>query len=59
MNQMNALLRRSRLALQELGPSMALLNLPGGYLVALTGLLHRRWPLGMGARTRGTGSKVS
>ena len=45
MNQMNLLLKRSRLALQEFGPSMALLNLPGGYLIALTGLLHRRWPI--------------
>jgi hypothetical protein len=39
------MLRRGRLALQELGPSMALLTLPGGYLVALTGWIYRRWPL--------------
>ena len=45
MNHMNLLLQRSRLALQEFGPSMALLNLPGGYLIALTGLLQRRWPM--------------
>jgi hypothetical protein len=24
---------------------MALLTLPGGYLIALTGLVHRHWPL--------------
>jgi hypothetical protein len=46
MKKVNVLLRRSRLALQELGPSMAVLMLPGGYLIALTGLIHRHWPLG-------------
>jgi hypothetical protein len=46
MNKVNFLLRRSRLALQELGPSMGLLMLPGGYLIALTGWIHRHWPLG-------------
>jgi hypothetical protein len=40
-----SMLRQGRLALQELGPSMALLTLPGGYLVALTGWIYRRWPL--------------
>jgi hypothetical protein len=40
------MLRRGRLALQEFGPSMALLTLPGGYLVALTGWIYRHWPLG-------------
>lgn len=44
MNHMNRMLRRSRLALQEFGPSMALLTLPGGYLIALTDWIHRRWP---------------
>jgi hypothetical protein len=44
MNKVNFLLRRTRLALQELGPSMALLMLPGGYLVALTGWIYRHWP---------------
>jgi hypothetical protein len=39
------MLRRGRLALQEFGPSMALLMLPGGYLVALTAWIYRRWPL--------------
>jgi hypothetical protein len=39
------LLRRARLALQELAPHMALLTLPGGYLIALSGLVHRYWPL--------------
>ena len=38
-------IRRSRLALQELGPHLALLTLPGGYLIALSGLVHRYWPI--------------
>ena len=46
MNHVNSLLQRGRLALQEFGPSMAMLTLPGGYLVALTGWIYRRWPLG-------------
>jgi hypothetical protein len=46
MQHVNFLLQRGRLALQEFGPSMALLTLPGGYLVALTGWIVRRWPLG-------------
>jgi hypothetical protein len=41
---MNLLLQRSRLALLEFGPSMALMTLPGGYLIALTDWIHRRWP---------------
>jgi hypothetical protein len=45
MNNLNCLLQRGRLALQELGPSMALLTLPGGYLIALTGWIYRHWPL--------------
>jgi hypothetical protein len=48
MKKVNDLLRRSRLALQEFGPSMAVLMLPGGYLIALTGLIYRHWPLGSG-----------
>lgn len=40
------MVRRAQLALQELGPSMALLMLPGGYVAALTAWLYRRWPLG-------------
>ena len=39
------LFRRSRLALQEFAPHMAVLTLPGGYLIALTGWVHRHWPL--------------
>ena len=58
MNQVNLLLQRSRLALQELGPSMAMLSLPGGYLVALTGWLHRRWPLGSSTRITGEEPKI-
>jgi hypothetical protein len=49
MNKVNGLLRRTRLAMQEFGPSMAMLTLPGGYLVALTGLIYRHWPLGSSA----------
>lgn len=43
MHTVMFLLRRSRLALQEFGPYMALLMLPGGYLLALTGWIHGRW----------------
>jgi len=45
MNKINTLLRGTRLALQELGPSIALLMLPGGYLIALAGLIDRHWPV--------------
>jgi hypothetical protein len=45
MGKVNFLLRRTRLAFQEIGPSMALLMMPGGYLIALTGWLFRHWPL--------------
>lgn len=43
-------LRRGRLALQELGPSMALLMLPGGYLIALMSWIYRHWPMGSALR---------
>jgi hypothetical protein len=46
MNRVNILLRHTRLVLQELGPSMAMLMMPGGYLVALGGWIYRHWPLG-------------
>jgi hypothetical protein len=46
MSKVNYLLRNARLAIQEFGPSMALLMLPGGYLIALTGLIHRYRPVG-------------
>jgi hypothetical protein len=49
MYKVKILMRRTRLALQELGPSMEMLMLPGGYLIALTGLIHRHWPLGSGS----------
>jgi hypothetical protein len=45
MNKINTLLRRTRLALLEFGPSMAVLMLPGGYLIALAGLIDRHWPV--------------
>ena len=45
MSKVNSLLRCTRLTLQEFGPSMGLLMLPGGYLIALTGWLYRHWPL--------------
>ncbi|HME40810.1 MAG TPA: hypothetical protein VKG63_17780 [Steroidobacteraceae bacterium] len=38
------LMQRARLALLEFAPYLALLTLPGGYFIALTGLVHRRWP---------------
>jgi hypothetical protein len=44
-NILMLLIRRARLALQEFGPYMALLMLPGGYLIALTGWAYRRLPL--------------
>lgn len=43
MTHLNFLLQRARLSLQEFGPSMALLTLPGGYLIALSGWLYRRF----------------
>jgi hypothetical protein len=45
MNKINTLLRRTRLALQEFGPSIAVLMLPGGYLIALAGLIDRHGPV--------------
>ncbi len=53
MNHVNSLLQRGRLALQEMGPSMAMLTLPGGYLVALTGWILRRLPAGSGTEESG------
>jgi hypothetical protein len=38
------LFRRARLVLQEFAPHLMLLTLPGGYLIALSGLVHRHWP---------------
>ena len=49
MSRVNLLLRRTRLALQESGPYMAMLMMPGGYLIALTGWIYRHWPLSSGA----------
>jgi hypothetical protein len=50
MQKVNLWVRRTQLTVQELGPSMAvataLLMLPGGYLIALTGWISRHWPLG-------------
>jgi hypothetical protein len=46
MDKVNFLLRRTRLVFQEFGPSMAVLMLPGGYLIAITGWIYRHWPLG-------------
>jgi hypothetical protein len=43
-NLLMLLIQRVRLALQEIAPHMALLTLPGGYLIALSGLVHRYWP---------------
>jgi hypothetical protein len=44
MNNLRLLTRRARLALQEFGPYMALLMLPGGYLIAFTVWIHSHWP---------------
>jgi len=45
MNRINNLVRRTQLVLNEFGPSIAVLMLPGGYLIALAGLINRHWPL--------------
>jgi hypothetical protein len=44
MDKINSLLQRTQLVLSEFGPSIAVLMLPGGYLIALTGLIHRHRP---------------
>lgn len=44
-NLMVFLIQRTQLGLQEFGPQMALLFLPGGYLIAVAGWIHRHWPL--------------
>jgi hypothetical protein len=44
MTLLTFLIRHTRLALQEFAPHMAVLTLPGGYLIALTGWVHRHWP---------------
>jgi hypothetical protein len=44
VNTINSLLRRTQLALHELGPSIAVLMMPGGYLIAIAGLIDRHWP---------------
>jgi len=50
MQKVNSLVRRTQLVVQELGPSMAvataLMMLPGGYLIAITGWISRHWPFG-------------
>jgi hypothetical protein len=45
VNTINSLLQRTQLALHEFGPSIAVLMMPGGYLIALAGLIDRHWPL--------------
>jgi hypothetical protein len=45
LNKINTLLRRTELALQEFGASIAVLMMPGGYLIALAGLIVRHWPI--------------
>jgi hypothetical protein len=56
MDKVHGLLRCTRLAIQEFGPSMGMLMLPGGYLIALTGLIYRHWPLGLGSSQQPGGS---
>jgi hypothetical protein len=48
MSKVNIMLQRTRLAFLEFGPSMAMLTLPGGYFIALTGWIYRHWPLSSG-----------
>jgi len=45
VNTINSLVQRTQLALHEFGPSIAVLMMPGGYLIALAGLIDRYWPL--------------
>ena len=45
MSRINSLLRHAQLVLHEFGPSIAVLMLPGGYLIALAGLIDRHWPV--------------
>ena len=49
MNIINSLLRRTQFALQEFAPSIAVLTMPGGYLIALAGFIGRHWPLNSAA----------
>ena len=44
MSKINCLLQRTQLVLHEFGPSIAVLMMPGGYLIALAGLIDRHWP---------------
>jgi hypothetical protein len=44
MTKINTLLQRTQLAIHEFAPSIAVLTLPGGYLIALAGLIDRHWP---------------
>jgi len=43
-NPLTRLLRRARLALQEIEPYMALVMMPGGSAMALTAWVYRHWP---------------
>jgi hypothetical protein len=43
MAKINSLLRRTQLALHESGPSITVLMMPGGYLIALAGLIDCHW----------------
>jgi hypothetical protein len=38
-------IRRGELMLQEWGPQIALLQSPGGYVIAAAGWVHRLWPI--------------
>ena len=59
MSHMNLLLQRSRLALLEFGPSMALMTLPGGYLIALTDWIHRRRSPGAGSAQNSSSAQIA
>ncbi|HTB68930.1 MAG TPA: hypothetical protein VK727_22100 [Steroidobacteraceae bacterium] len=44
MSTINSLWRRTQLALYDFGPSITVLMMPGGYLIALAELIDRHWP---------------
>jgi hypothetical protein len=45
MKNLMLLIRHARLVLQEIGPYMALMMLPGGYLIAVSAWIHSYWPI--------------
>ena len=45
MKSLLLVIRHSRLVLQQIGPHMGLLMLPGGYLIAVSAWIHSCWPV--------------